>query len=267
MLMPSALSCDSSHHPPATRLQSSLFASPPSSPPASAQSTIGNIFNSCRALQAILTTTTAPDDSSRGPSSLPTPPLSHAALPAPAPAAPMKLRLRSSKKNANGELLPRKKVIKRAPPRGVNKRRRALDDDMGHDDSGSDAEYDEELPSTPKRARIAPEVLPLGLERSDFHGLQEGNSQESGNSEGADVEVEADDTEWSKEDDQVLVELVLEKLKLSKSDWEEIGKSFGNIGNRKDRSSCGRRWKTLMANGDIGLKTRSRRGKIHGTWR
>ena len=112
---------------------------------------------------------------------------------------------------------------------------------MGRDDSSSDAEYDEELPSTPKRARIAPEVLPLGLERSDFHGLQEDNSQESCNSEGADVEVEADDTEWSKEDDQVLVELVLEKLKLSKSDWEEIGKSFGNIGNKRDRSSCGRR--------------------------
>ncbi|RYO92209.1 hypothetical protein DL766_004866 [Monosporascus sp. MC13-8B] len=265
MLMPSALSCDSSHRPPVTRLRSSLFASPPSSPPASAQSTIGNIVNSCRALQSILTTTTAPDDSGSMPSSLPTPPLSHAALPA--PTGPMKLRLRSSKKNGNGELLPRKKVVKRAPPRGVNKRRRALDDDMGRDENSSDGEYEEELPSTPKRARIAPEVLPLGLERSDFHSLQKGDSQESGSSQGTEAEVEADGTEWSKEDDQVLVELVLEKLKLSKSDWEEIGKSFGNIGNRKDRNSCGRRWKTLMANGDIGLKTRSRRGKIHGTWR
>ncbi len=202
--------------------------------------------------------------------------MSHAALPSP---GPMKLRLRSSKAHSNGERLPRKKIIKRAPPRGINKRRRSVDDDMGRDDSSSDEDPEEEhpRPSTPKRARIAPEVLPLGLERSDFHGLQEGSStttttttttaQDVGTTEGTEVEVEADGEGWSKEDDQVLVELVLEKLKLSKSDWEEIGKSFGNLGSRRDRSSCGRRWKTLMASGDIGLKSRSRRAKIHGTWR
>ena len=141
---------------------------------------------------------------------------------------------------------------------------------MGRDGNSSDEELDEDqLPSTPKRARIAPEVLPLGLERSDFHTLQDSsNTSEAGKPEGTEVEVEADGEEWSKEDDQVLVELVLEKLKLSKSDWEEIGKSFSNLGNRRDRLSCGRRWKTLMANSDVGLKsTRSRRAKIHGTWR
>ena len=141
---------------------------------------------------------------------------------------------------------------------------------MGRDDNSSDEEFDDEmLPSTPKRARIAPEVLPLGLERSDFHTLQDSsNTSEAGNTDGTEVEVEADGEEWSKEDDQVLVELVLEKLKLSKSDWEEIGKSFSNLGGRRDRASCGRRWKTLMANSDVGLKsTRSRRAKLHGTWR
>lgn len=270
--MPSPLSCDSSH-PPVTRLQTSLLASPPSSPPSSAQSAIGNIFSSCRALQSILTAPTPPSDSSDRLSSLPTPPLSHAALPSP---SPMKLRLRSSKaRSSNGELIPRKKVVKRPPPRGVNKRRRAMDDDMGRDDNSSedDEQYEEEQrPSTPKRARIAPEVLPLGLERVDFHNLQvqqgsTGTLEEASSIEGTEVEVEVDGEEWSKEDDQVLVELVLEKLKLSKSDWEEIGKSFGTIGSRRDRGSCGRRWKTLMANGDIGLKPRTRRAKIHGTWR
>ncbi|KAK7752078.1 hypothetical protein SLS62_006044 [Diatrype stigma] len=285
MLMPSALSCDSSHqpHPPMTRLQTSLFASPPSSPPSSsAQNAIGSIFSSCRALQSILTAPAPSSDSdSDRLSSLPTPPLSHAVLPSP---SPMKLRLRSSgakaRASSNGELLPRKKVVKRAPPRGANKRRRAADDDMGRDDSSDDGEEHEEeaRPSTPKRARIAPEVIPLGLGRADFHSLEvQGSSSKSSSSsapeagnaaEGTEAEVEADGEVWSKEDDQVLVELVLEKLKLSKSEWEEIGKSFGNIGSRKDRGSCGRRWKTLMANGDIGLKPRAaRRGKIHGTWR
>jgi hypothetical protein len=36
----------------------------------------------------------------------------------------------------------------------------------------------------------------------------------------------------------------------------------------KDRGSVGKRWKSLMGNGDVGLKNRScRRAKIHGTWR
>ena len=65
---------------------------------------------------------------------------------------------------------------------------------MGRDDNSSNEELDEDqLPSTPKRARIAPEVLPLGLERSDFHTLQDSsNTSEAGKPEGTEVEVEAD---------------------------------------------------------------------------
>ncbi|KAI2636931.1 hypothetical protein GGS26DRAFT_546586 [Hypomontagnella submonticulosa] len=275
MLMPSALSCDSSH-PPVTRLQSALFASPPASPPTSAHSTLGNIFNSCRALQSMLTApSTIPlddnADAHRDP--LPTPPMAHTALP------PLKLRLRSRKSDANGEAIPRKKVVKRsaAPPRGVNKRRRSVEDDMGRDDDidsdleidgseNGDRHQDTELsffrPSTPKRARIAPEVIPLGLERKDFHNLNPTNEQEN-IVEGTEVEVEADGEHWSKEDDRILVELVLEKLKLSKTDWQDCARSLG-----KDRSSIGRRWRSLMINGDVGLKpSRNRRGKIHSTWR
>jgi hypothetical protein len=83
-------------------------------------------------------------------------------------------------------------------------------------------------------------------------------------SQGADVEVEADGEAWTAEDDRILVELVLDKLKLSKSEWQDCARSLG-----KDRHSVGRRWKTLMAHGDVGVKTRSstRRAKLHGTWR
>ncbi|KAI2466806.1 hypothetical protein F4781DRAFT_335717 [Annulohypoxylon bovei var. microspora] len=277
MLMPSAISCDSSH-PPVTRLQAALFASPPASPPTSSHSsTLGNIFSSCRALQSMLTvppTTPSNDhvDAHRAP--LPTPPMAHTALP------PLKLRLRSRKADTNGEPIPRKRVVKRsaAPPRGINKRSRAVEDDMGRDDDidsdleiGSpnkgQAQESEEppafRPATPKRARIAPEVIPLGLERKDFHSLHTTNGEEETAAEGTEVEIEADGERWSKEDDRILVELVLEKLKLSKTDWQDCARSLG-----KDRSSIGRRWRSLMVQGDVGLKpTRSRRSRIHSTWR
>jgi hypothetical protein len=152
---------------------------------------------------------------------------------------------------------------------------------MGRDDEDIESDLDimnnetpeietaEELarPATPKRARIAPEVIPLGLERSDFHALHANGGGLFGEDPaaqigGSDVVVEADGEEWSTEDDRILVELVLEKLKLSKSDWQDCARSLG-----KDRSSLGRRWKSLMINGDVGLKRSSRRSKIHGTWR
>ncbi|KAB5536382.1 hypothetical protein GE09DRAFT_325797 [Coniochaeta sp. 2T2.1] len=291
MLLPSALTCDSSHssHPPLTRLQSALFASPPASPPqiSSAHNAIDNIFHTCRSLQALLAST----------SPLPsTPPMSHSQLPTPPMAhtpSPMKLRLRSHRPcetttglgiSTDNPVKARKKIVKRsAPARGPNKRRRGADDDMGRDDDDVESDLDIETytppeaetsdeparPATPKRARIAPEVIPLGLERSDFHTLHAsssgglfGDAASESQIEGSDVVVEADGEKWSTEDDRILVELVLEKLKLTKSDWQDCARSLG-----KDRGSLGRRWKSLMISGEVGLKRSSRRSKIHGTWR
>ncbi|GJC91890.1 DNA-binding protein [Colletotrichum higginsianum] len=236
MLMPSAFSCDTSQ-PPLTRLQASLAAA-------------------------------------------------NAAL-AHAP-PPLKLRLRSRAKQdggVNSDHLPRKRIAKRAAPRGVNKRRRAADDDTDGDvESDLDISsrrqsfsedqnhIDSQVPSspsTPKRARIAPEVIPLGLERSDYHTLHLLNGGEGTNmknteeAQGSSVEVEADGEPWSAEEDRILVELVLEKLKLSKTEWQDCARSLG-----KDRNCLSRRWKNLMLQGDIGLKGRrsSRRTKLHGTW-
>ena len=118
-------------------------------------------------------------------------------------------------------------------------------------------------PSTPKRMRLAPEVLPLGLDRSDFHTL---SLQKIEHSEGEtvleSVEGVQEGESWSTEEDRLLVEMVLEKLKLTKSDWQDCARSLG-----KDRSSVGRRWKSLMGGGEVGLKNRPRRAKIHYTWR
>lgn len=234
---------------------------------------------------------------------------------------PLKLRLRSRRTDGatsgSTDLAPpRKRIVKRsvavAPARGPNKRRRAVDDDMGRgsnntsnggdDSSGSDMEQDEldmhqpqpfslqdkenspqqQPPHTPKRSRIAPEVLPLGLDRTDYHELHHANAilkdntnsrrasplplsepTEAEKAPGTDVVVEADGETWSTEEDRILVELVLEKLKLTKSEWQDCARSLG-----KDRSSVGRRWKSLMINGDVGLKKgASRRARLHGTWR
>lgn len=238
---------------------------------------------------------------------MPTPPLAHAP-----PPLKLRLRPRPTKPDGPGDHLPRKKIIKRAPPRGANKRRRTPNDDRHlhldhHDEDSSDSsqsdgepssplprQYPTEpdmpsAPATPKRARIAPEVIPLGLERSDYHNLHllelssrsngdhnntNGNNRgygpdgrnmtREGEPQGTNVEVEADGEPWSVEDDRLLVELVLEKLKLTKTEWQDCARSLG-----KDRSALSRRWKSLMAKNEVGLKgsRATRRSRIHATWR
>lgn len=210
------------------------------------------------------------------PNQLPSPPTTHAEMSSHLSPAPFKLRLRARKGGENEAstavgTVPRKKITKRAhaPPRGINKRRRAADDEVTRE-TGEREEWDSENddgldvsegPSTPKRRRVAPEVLPLGLERSDFHSLL--GDAEAGEKVVESVEgAEQDGDLWSTEEDRLLVELVLEKLKLTKSDWQDCARSLG-----KDRGSVGRRWKSLMGGGEVGLKSRPRRSKIHGTWR
>ncbi|KAK8918024.1 hypothetical protein H634G_00867 [Metarhizium anisopliae BRIP 53293] len=288
MLLPSALSCDSAQ-PSRPALQSSFF-SPPASPPTITSATaLGNIMTTCRSLQSLIATPASPSSLSIVPppslAQLPTPPLAHAAL-------PMKLRLRarptpsSSSTNSEDLYAPRRIVKRSAHPRGINKRRRAGGDDMGRGDvpseeedmdsdveSGSDSQQlqprsdnrpeEPAAPTTPKRARIAPERLPLGLERSDFHNIHRLEGGCSSDGKGTEVEVEADGEEWSAEDDRILVELVLEKLKLAKSEWHDCARNLG-----KDRHSVNRRWKSLIMRGDVGLKTRSsNRRRLHSTWR
>ncbi|KAL2756256.1 hypothetical protein ACRALDRAFT_1093737 [Sodiomyces alcalophilus JCM 7366] len=310
MLMPSALPCDLSQQQqqrqstPHTRLQAALLASPPASPPSLPnQGAIGDIFNTCRSLQTLLATPpSGPVDSALA-TPLPTPPLAHASL-------PLKLRLRPRPTKPDGptDHLPRKKIIKRAPPRGANKRRRSPHDDLNrhlvHDDEDNSDSSQSDLesspsprqynthpdmppaPSTPKRARIAPEVIPLGLERSDYHSLHllEMSRSNDDNTtttnmhnrpgardatreaepQGTNVELEADGEPWSVEDDRLLVELVLEKLKLTKMEWQDCARSLG-----KDRSAASRRWKSLISKNEVGLKgsRATGRSRIHATWR
>ncbi|KAI1436111.1 hypothetical protein GGR50DRAFT_652768 [Xylaria sp. CBS 124048] len=276
MLLPSALSsCDLSHQQ-TTRLQASPFASPPASPPTiSSPTTLETIVNSCRALHSMMKAPAVPAQLDP----LPTPPMDHAPFP------PIRMRVRSRTPDTNSTQSQRLKIRKRSTmaPRGANKRRRAPedyyymdredDDDEDGSDSddlsfGGDAHGSERetvrrsrcAPSTPKRARIAPENLPRGLQRSDFHDIHEPTEEET-SKEGTAVEKEANGEPWSIEDDRVLVELIFEKLKLSRTEWQECARRIG-----KSENGVERRWKTLIRNGNIGVNGRARRSKVHGTW-
>jgi len=58
--------------------------------------------------------------------------------------------------------------------------------------------------------------------------------------------------EWTDEDDRQLVEMVLGKLRLSRTDWEECAQSLG-----KDSRSVGKRWENLL--GNISIKNRKKK--------
>jgi hypothetical protein len=77
-------------------------------------------------------------------------------------------------------------------------------------------------------------------------------------------EYSPDHPDWSSEDDRKLVELVLEKLRLSKRDWNECARKMG-----KDHQSVGRRWKALVGEGNVGLRRGRKmiRGRIDESWR
>jgi hypothetical protein len=218
----------------------------------------------------------------------------------------MRLRLRSAKNSTTdhnaaqaegGEKkIQRRRVVKRQPPRGKNKRRRDTDDEAGRDDEESEVDErsrsastatrqsHDELPSTPKRIRLAPAVLPFGLEQADFDRLHEHNftsgtthisNTPPRNAFGLQMpfaprresqsSVEGGAEEWTSEDDRLLVDLVLQKLKLSKSEWQDCARHLG-----RDKASVNKRWRTLFGNGEVGLRGRGvgrERSRIHSTWR
>lgn len=269
MLLPSALPCDSAQLG---------MVSPPASPPTLSSPATFSIVSSSFSLQNLVANTAATDNHNHYnhnytysynqyynhhnydqqnatdmlslggglPQPLPTPPMAHAP-------SPMRLRLRARGEQPRG-------IVKRSADNVPRHHRRTLSSSQTTSPTTATTERDSrdaspERPTTPKRSRIAPERMPLGLERSDFHSL---HSAAIGGSDAGMAATEEDSNEWTPEDDRMLVELVLEKLKLSKSDWQDCARNLG-----KDRHSLSRRWKSLMMSDEVGLKRR----KIHSTWR
>jgi hypothetical protein len=116
--------------------------------------------------------------------------------------------------------------------------------------------------STPKRQRRAPLAMPLGLSVADFQSLEgpeteiiELDMPDPPSFEiNVDVDAEENREDWTAADDRVLVETVLEKLRLSKHEWNDCARILG-----KDKDSLGKRWKMLVGEGDVGLRRGGKR--------
>jgi hypothetical protein len=133
------------------------------------------------------------------------------------------------------------------------------------DNTALEPEQPQPQPLTPKRSRIAPEQLPLGLEASDFHSVHQRDPElqqqlEEQKGQGTGVERNKDGELWSLEDDKILLELVLAKIKLNPSEWDECASVMG-----RDGRSLDRRWKTLIEHRQV--RVSSQRSKLHSTWR
>ncbi|KAI9677444.1 MAG: hypothetical protein M1817_006398 [Caeruleum heppii] len=255
MLLPSALPCDA-RTPTYRPARSTFFTPPPSSDEeqtAAPSQTNISLYNTCRALQSMLmpgsTTppTRVPARKTATRSSL----LSPVGLrPAPAQTStPHRLRSR----------------VKKTAPRGINKRRRSVADD-GHVEVPNVIEKENQPQSgfsTPKRRRLAPADLPLGLDRSDFEALEPLQEIQPTASPAPEPSLQSppasttqEEDLWSHEEDQKLVELVLGKLRLEQGDWwNDCAKTLG-----KDKDSLGKRWKSLVGEGSVGLREKDGNG-------
>ncbi|CAF9929834.1 MAG: hypothetical protein ALECFALPRED_004461 [Alectoria fallacina] len=260
MLLPSSLDCAPRKHPrTASYIPATTMLSPPSS---TCQSPTSNRYSTCRALQSLL--------ASNLPALSPSPKIIR---PPPHLGSPIVLTSgpRAQPKKPKLHPVQNAKITKsqpRTPPRSNNlKRRRSFSDDAG---PARDREtIPLSRPSTPKRQRTCPPTLPLGLERSDFDALHPATTTPHTPDAkpsllapaGQEKEQEDDSETWSTGDDGALVALILNKLRLRPSDWDECARKLG-----KEKDSIGKRWAHLLGDGEVGLRRgsgRLERGNVH----
>lgn len=279
MLLPSALPCDA--HRTSRFTPSRLFSTPPPSDNDSGLPGNG-LLGTCRALQSLLNGSPAPSSRRRS-ARLQSPLTFQPALPSPA----------SSRKNRSSRsttIQPPSPAPAPRPARGANKRRRnTYEDDLDMDiNRNTPCSFVSHNPSTPKRPRHLPYELPLGLSQTDFYSLhsppitqsppsaRQQDTSSSYNPDAALPSIEESDEPapepapeptdpqtWSTDDDEHLVELVLEKFQLSKSDLDDCARRMG-----KDHASVGQRWQALLGEGTVGLRRGRRmvRSRIHKDW-
>ncbi|KAI1617497.1 hypothetical protein EDD37DRAFT_223258 [Exophiala viscosa] len=252
MLLPSAFSCDGGQHPDARPQRPKLPSFTSYQPQHSIQARPSPLSSSCRALQAVL----------GGPSSTQLP---AAVLPREWQ-DPFKIPDQSTP--APVILLP--------PPRSSKKRRRSYFEQDAAPQEFSDTlmENCPQTPQpirTPKRRRKIPLSIPMGLSADDFRALDTPPEEKadfnmpvmspvntySDRDSAYGASPSLDDPDWTIDDDRMLVETVLEKLRLSKRDWNECARKLG-----KDKDSLGTRWSLLVGEGNVGLR---RGGRISRT--
>lgn len=277
MLLPSTLGCDAaSNEPsrPATRPKLLSFAAyQPQHLPSSLSPRSNPISNSCRALHAIL----------GSPAPLVTSSTVSGGRELGNPFLPLEQHARPRHVG--------RQLQKQPAQRGANKRRRStFEEDLTCTDTLMSDAFQHTPPRvrTPKRRRRVPLAMPLGLSADDFRALEtpleESEAELEPNENYVDLDMppihspprhrscsngegdgdsaygsspSIEDVEWTIDDDRLLVETVLEKLKLSKHDWNDCARRLG-----KDRDSLGKRWTLLVGEGNVGLR---RGGRISRT--
>ncbi|KAJ5551608.1 hypothetical protein N7535_000447 [Penicillium sp. DV-2018c] len=255
MLLPSALPCDvrrSSRFTP-----SRLFSTPP---PSDTGYPSGNgLLGTCRALQSLLNRSPTPSTRrSAKAQRLQSPlPLN---TPRRSPRAQKTVRPVSPRQTPPPQSPPHTPPPS-APARGANKRRRDTSDE-GEENSPRNRF------ATPKRSRHIPYNMPLGLSSTDFYSLHSPPATQSPPSvrqrmdtdytfqSGARIDPDTpvpsievtecapalEQDVWTPEEDQNLIELVLEKCRLSQADWDECARRMG-------RRNVGDRWQVLVCEG------------------
>ncbi|KAJ5536594.1 hypothetical protein N7513_009780 [Penicillium frequentans] len=118
-----------------------------------------------------------------------------------------------------------------------------------------------------------PYNLPLGLSSTDFYSLHsppvtqsppspaqrliDARIQESApiNPDAPLPSIELEEStpassDWTAEEDQQLMDLVLEKFRLSQQEWDECARRMG----RSHQADLGQRWNSLVGEGRVGLR-------------
>jgi len=251
MLLPSAFPCDgpllSSHVVEA----SSASIYPSSSLHSRHQRTISSdIYTTCRTLQGRLSSNIlqSPSRTLFAATLLPSPTLH----PTVEPSHTKSSGLKSSSKSRHAGSAARQ--TSRGPPRGAKKRRRSISDDESRD---SVSESIDNAPSTPKRQRIAPPSLPLGLVPQDFDNLSRTPatdyilSSRPPNTPATPfakaiihpdaqhcAQTCAQSTALSPSIYSALVSLIMEKFSLHETAWSDLQPTPGDLDDK---------WRSLMA--------------------
>ncbi|EGD92471.1 hypothetical protein TESG_00046 [Trichophyton tonsurans CBS 112818] len=288
MLLPSALSCESrqQQYPSRPRFAAShLFPSTP--PPSDDGIRSGNgLLGTCRALQSLLNVSPAPSPS-RARTRAPKPERLQSPLQVkPTPYLQNRTTSASSTSSSTGPLSSArtvKRVVKPAAkyPRGANKRRRELPLSLETGDSVT--RHSSKPQRSPTQSpcirrqwnrrgddtdKISSSTVTPPDRTSSFSSFAVTAATHNSLNNAIDSSIFSSpphlSTEWTTEDDGRLVELVLEKLKLSKRDWNDCARRMG-----KNHDSVGRRWKALVGEGNVGLRRGRRmvRGRIDESWR
>jgi hypothetical protein len=266
MLLPSPLPCDTQTAHISKLVRPKLASSTPYRPVQQAQNAAASLIASCRALQAIL-------------GNAPVPARPHTPPPSRRPSqdSPQTTLCKEWRPTTpTGKSTNKLEALNHAPPRGLNKRRRNEFEDEEMPDTSEEKENFERIYVTPKRLRKAPLLMPLGLSAEDFEALDEPSTVPTASNAKVSLPPRAppqprasydcdEDSSWScdefgnwtTDDDRLLVETVLEKLKLSKREWNECAQRLG-----KDKDSLGKRWKMLVVKGNVGLR---RGGRLRRT--